>query len=43
MVLVNPVSPISILKKHNKKHTKRVRISDELPTNIHNRKTRKAK
>jgi hypothetical protein len=43
MVLVNPISPVSIIKKHNKKHTKRVRISDELPTTIQNRKTRKAK
>ena len=31
------------LDQHNKKHTKRVRISDELPTTIQNRKTRKAK
>ena len=43
MVLLNPISPISIIKKHNKKHTKRVRISDELPTTIQNRKTRKSK
>ena len=44
MFLVNPISPVSIIKKHNsKKHTKRVRISDDLPTNIQNRKTRKAK
>ena len=44
MFLVNPISPVSIIKKHNsKKHTKRVRISDDLPTNIQNRKTRKVK
>jgi len=43
MILVNPISPVSIIKKYNKKHTKRVRISDELPTTIHNRKTRKTK
>jgi|TARA_B100001287_G_scaffold138453_1_gene116578 hypothetical protein len=44
MILINPSeeSPISIIKKYKNKVTKRVRISDNLPTyTSSNRKTRK--
>jgi len=42
MVLVNPInSPVSIIKKYKNKVTKRVRISDHLPSYSTTRKSRK--